>query len=181
MEAEYTGDWVCQTFMPGYNIRPPSADASQPLTNHMTTPSTVVVLKLALRTDGTYVTADGSGRYALDPAAKTITWLDGPYREALIKTQLGRRDNGAPTLGSSRTSATTGASSRNGRSGGGSALGSPRSVSAITAPLDTARAGRALSRRSGLCPTLHVVRGRGVMLTTLPAPYQGGMGDRPLP
>ena len=99
VEAEYRGDWVCQTFMPGYNIRPPSADASQPLTNHMTTPSTVVVLKLALGTDGTYVTADGSGRYALDPAAKTITWLDGPYREALMKTQLGRRDNGAPTLG----------------------------------------------------------------------------------
>jgi len=99
VEAEYTGDWVCQTFMPGYNIRPPSADASQPLTNHMTTPSTVAVLKLTLRTDGTYVTADSSGRYALDPAAKTVTWLDGPYREALMKTQLGRRDNGAPTLG----------------------------------------------------------------------------------
>jgi hypothetical protein len=98
VEVEYTGDWVCQTFRPGYNIRPPSADASQPLTNHMTTPSTVVVLKLSLRTDGTYVTVDGSGRYALDPAAKTITWLDGPYREALMKTQLGRRDNGAPTL-----------------------------------------------------------------------------------
>jgi hypothetical protein len=99
VEAEYTGDWVCQTFMPGYNIRPPSADASQPLTNHMTTPSTVVVLKLTLRTDGTYVTADGRGRYALDQAARTVTWLDGPHREALMKTQLGRRDNGAPTLG----------------------------------------------------------------------------------
>ena len=39
VEAVYTGDWVCQVFRPGYNIRPPSADASQPLTNHMTTPS----------------------------------------------------------------------------------------------------------------------------------------------
>lgn len=99
VETEYTGDWVCQALRPGYNIRPPSADASQPLTNHMTTPSTVVVLKLTLRTDGTYVAADGSGRFALDPAVKTITWLDGPYRDALRKTQLGRRDNGAPTLG----------------------------------------------------------------------------------
>jgi hypothetical protein len=34
-EAQYTGSWVCQTFMPGYNIRPYGADASQPLTNHM--------------------------------------------------------------------------------------------------------------------------------------------------
>jgi hypothetical protein len=91
VEAEYTGDWVCQAIRPGYNIRPPSADASQPLTNHMTTPSTVVVLKLTLRTDGTYVAADGHGRFALDPAAKTIAWLDGPYRDALRKTQLGRR------------------------------------------------------------------------------------------
>jgi hypothetical protein len=97
--AEYTGDWVCQAIRPGYNIRPPSADTSQPLTNHMTTPSTVVMLKLTLRTDGTYVAADGRGRFALDPAAKTIAWLDGPYRDALRKTQLGRRDNGAPTLG----------------------------------------------------------------------------------
>ena len=99
VEAEYTGDWVCQALRPGYNIRPPSADASQPLTNNMTTPSTVTVLKLTLRTDRTYVAADGGGRFALDPAAKTITWLDGPYRDALTKTQLGRRDNGAPTLG----------------------------------------------------------------------------------
>jgi hypothetical protein len=99
VEAEYTGDWVCQAIRPGYNIRPPSADASQPLTNHMTTPSTVVVLKLTLRTDGTYVATDGRGRFALDPAAKTIAWLDGPYRDALRKTQLGRRDNGAPKLG----------------------------------------------------------------------------------
>jgi len=99
VEAEYTGDWVCPTFRPGYNIRPPSADASQPLTNHMTTPSTVAVLKLTLRPDGTYVAAGGGGRFALDPAAKTITWLDGPYRDTVRKTQLGRRDNGAPKLG----------------------------------------------------------------------------------
>ena len=98
-EAEYIGDWVCQAFRPGYNIRPPSADASQPLTNQMTTPSTVVVLKLTLRTDGTYVVADGRGRFTLDPSAKTIAWLDGPYRDALRKTQLGRRESGAPTLG----------------------------------------------------------------------------------
>jgi hypothetical protein len=96
--GRYAGDWVCQTFTPGYNIRPPSADASQPLTNHMTTPSTVAVLKLRLRADGSYQAADGAGRYALDLSAKTITWLDGPYRQALTKTQVGRRDNGEPTL-----------------------------------------------------------------------------------
>lgn len=99
LEAEYTGDWICQALRPGYNIRPPSADASQPLTNQMVTPSTVVVLKLTLRTDGTYMAADGGGRFALDPAARSIAWLDGPYRDALSKTQLGRRNNGAPTLG----------------------------------------------------------------------------------
>ena len=96
---EYTGDWVCQALRPGYNIRPPSADPSQPLTNHMTTPSTVDVLKLTLRTDGTYVAAGGGGRFVLNPAAKTVTWLDGPYRDALTKTQLRRRDNGTPALG----------------------------------------------------------------------------------
>ena len=98
VKAEYAGDWLCQTFRPGYNIRPPSADSSQPLTNHATTPSTVVVLKLTLRPDGTYVAADGGGRFAVDPA-RTITWVDGPYRGALTNTQLGRRDNGAPKLG----------------------------------------------------------------------------------
>ena len=97
--TEYAGDWVCQAVRPGYNIRPPHADTSQPLTNQMTTPSTVVVLKLTLRPDGTYKAADGTGRFALDPAARTITWLDGPYRTALTKTQVGRRDNGAPKLG----------------------------------------------------------------------------------
>jgi len=39
-----------------------------------------------LRTDGTYVAANGRGRFT----ARTIAWPDGPYRDALRKTELGR-------------------------------------------------------------------------------------------
>jgi hypothetical protein len=51
---EYVGDWVCQTFTPGYNLVPPHADLSQPLTNSVTTPATVQILKFSVRADGTY-------------------------------------------------------------------------------------------------------------------------------
>jgi hypothetical protein len=85
--------------MPGYNVLPPSADMSQPMTNRWTTPPTVAVLKFSLRADGRYEATDAKGHYSLDPATRTITWLDGPYRQALTKTQAGKRDNGAPSLG----------------------------------------------------------------------------------
>ena len=96
--TEYAGDWICQTFMPGYSIVPPHADLSQPQTNRATTPATVTILKFSVRTDGTYVMAADTGRYAFDAATKAITWVDGPHQSALTQTQLGRRDNGAPKM-----------------------------------------------------------------------------------
>jgi hypothetical protein len=51
---QYAGNWVCQTYMPGYNIFLPNADMSQPQTNKTTTPSSVAVLKFSLRSDGVY-------------------------------------------------------------------------------------------------------------------------------
>jgi hypothetical protein len=95
---EYSGDWVCQTFQPGYSIVPPNADLSQPQTNRVTTPATVQILKFSLRSDGTYSAPAATGRYEFDVATKTLTWLDGPHQSALTQTQLGRRDNGAPKM-----------------------------------------------------------------------------------
>jgi len=46
---QYAGNWVCQTYMPGYNILLPNADMSQPQTNKASAPSTVAVLKLSLK------------------------------------------------------------------------------------------------------------------------------------
>jgi hypothetical protein len=97
--TEYAANWTCQTFMPGYNIRLPSSDPSQPLTGNATTPSTVAILKFSLKADGTYETAEGKGQFAFDARTKTLTWLDGPHEKTLTKTELGRRDNGAPKIG----------------------------------------------------------------------------------
>jgi hypothetical protein len=96
---QYAGNWVCQTYMPGYNILLPNADMSQPQTNKTITPSTVAVLKLSLRTDGVYEAPDAKGHYSFDAATKAITWLDGPYQKSIRKTQLGKRENGAPKMG----------------------------------------------------------------------------------
>jgi hypothetical protein len=96
--AEYAGDWICQTFMPGYSIVPPHADLSQPQTNRATTPATVNILRFSVKTDGTYVVAAAAGRYAFNAATNAITWLDGPHQNVLTQTQLGRRDNGAPKM-----------------------------------------------------------------------------------
>jgi hypothetical protein len=95
---EYLGDWVCQTFTPGYNILPPHADTSQPQSGRITTPSTVQILKFALKTDGTYATANASGRFAFNAATKVISWLDGPHQGQFSDAQLGKRDNGAPKM-----------------------------------------------------------------------------------
>jgi hypothetical protein len=97
--AEYAADWICQTFRPGYNVRLPSSDPSQPLTGNATTPSTVAIFKFSLKADGTYETAAGNGRYTFDAGTKSLTWLDGPHAKILSKTELGHRDNGAPTIG----------------------------------------------------------------------------------
>lgn len=94
----YAGNWVCQTAVAGYNIRPPHAEQSQPQTNTMRTPPTVAVRKFSLAADGTYETAQGKGRYAYDAETQNLSWLDGPHK-AFTRTQLGRRDNGAPRIG----------------------------------------------------------------------------------
>ena len=94
----YAGAWVCQTAVAGYNIRPPHAEQSQPQTNTMSTPPTVAVRKFSLAVDGTYETAQGKGRYSYDAATQTLSWLDGPH-QAFTRTQLGKRDNGAPRIG----------------------------------------------------------------------------------
>lgn len=96
---EYAGNWVCQTFQPGYNILRPHADLSRPHTDTMSTPSTVVVLKFSLRKDGTYEAPNAKGHYSFDSATKTITWLDGPHEKTMTKTELGKRENGAPKMG----------------------------------------------------------------------------------
>jgi hypothetical protein len=96
---QYAGDWVCQTYQPGYNIQRPHADPSQPQTDKMSTPSTVVVLKFALRMDGVYEASNAKGHYSFDPATKAINWLDGPHQKVITKTQIGKRENGAPKIG----------------------------------------------------------------------------------
>jgi hypothetical protein len=95
---EYVGDWVCQTFTPGYNIVPPHADLSQPQTNRATTPATVQILKFSVRADGTYSTPNATGRYSFNQATGAVTWIDGPHQSTLTQTQLGKCDNGAPKM-----------------------------------------------------------------------------------
>ena len=96
---QYAGNWVCQTYLPGYNILRPHADMSQPQTNKTTTPSTVAVLKFSLRTDGVYEASNAKGHYSFDSETKAITWLDGPHQKTFTKTQIGKRENGAPKMG----------------------------------------------------------------------------------
>jgi hypothetical protein len=96
---QYAGNWVCQTYVPGYNILLPNADMSQPQTNKTTTPSTVAVLKFSLRTDGVYEASNAKGHYSFDPATNAITWLDGPHQKTITKTQIGKRESGAPKMG----------------------------------------------------------------------------------
>jgi hypothetical protein len=97
--TDYAGNWVCQTSMPGYNVQPPHADPSQPLTNKVTTPPSVQILKFSMRADGTYEAAGALGHYVFDRATSEIRWIDGPHQQAFTRTQLGRRDNGAPKMG----------------------------------------------------------------------------------
>lgn len=96
---QYAGRWICQSVAPGYNLRPPYADTSRPMTDKMTTPSTVAVIKFSLKTDGTYEAANAKGHYSFNPATKAITWLDGLHQKTFTKTQIGKRSNGAPKMG----------------------------------------------------------------------------------
>src|SRR5262247_1291705 len=82
---QYAGNWVCQTYMPGYNLLRPHADISRPATDKITTPSTVAVLKISLRTDGVYEASNAKGHYSFDSATKAITWLDGPHEKTITK------------------------------------------------------------------------------------------------
>lgn len=89
---QYVGNWVCQTVMPGYNLLLPNS------TSMVTTPSTVIVQKFSLRGDGTYETASAKGHYSFDPAKNAIMWLDGPHKQALTKTRLGKRKSGESSV-----------------------------------------------------------------------------------
>lgn len=96
--AEYAGDWVCQSAVPGYNLPVPVIPGQAPSTGRMTTPPSTVVLKFTLAADGGYEGAGAKGHYAFHPAPKSIEWLDGPYRQQFSNTQVSRRSNGAPAL-----------------------------------------------------------------------------------
>jgi hypothetical protein len=97
--SEYLGDWICQSVIPGYDLRPPHADTSQPLTNRMTTAPSVQILKFSLLPDGKYESSDAKGRYAFDSATNEINWLDGSHASTFSKTEIGRRDDGALKMG----------------------------------------------------------------------------------
>ena len=84
--AEYVGNWVCQSVIPGYNLP------------GLSTPPSAVVIKFRLNADGIYTAANAKGRYSFNPAKKTIDWLDGLHREQFSKTEVSRRSNGAPAL-----------------------------------------------------------------------------------
>jgi hypothetical protein len=96
---QYAGNWVCQTYQPGYNLTRPHGDPSQPYTDKFSTSSTVAVLKFSLKSDGTYEASNSGGHYSFDSATKAITWLDGPHQNAITKTEIGNRENGAPKIG----------------------------------------------------------------------------------
>jgi hypothetical protein len=96
--AEYEGNWVCQSAVPGYNLPTPVIPGQAPSLGRMTTPPSVVVIKFRLDPDGTYAAANAKGHYAFHAAEKTIDWLDGLHHEQFSKTKLGRRSNGASAL-----------------------------------------------------------------------------------
>src|SRR5215510_5895118 len=62
----------------------------------MSTPSTVMIMKFVLKADGTYEASNTKGHYSFDSATNAITWLDGPHQKVITKTQIGKRENGAP-------------------------------------------------------------------------------------
>jgi len=96
--AEYSGKWVCQSAVPGYNLPFPVASGPTPSTQRMSTPPSTVVITFTLNTDGTYQAPNARGHYSFHATDKTIDWLDGLHREQFSKTELSRRSNGAPSL-----------------------------------------------------------------------------------
>ena len=53
-------------------------------------------MKFVLMADGTYEASNTKGHYSFDSATNAITWLDGPHQKVITKTQIGKRENGAP-------------------------------------------------------------------------------------
>lgn len=56
-------------------------------------------MKFVLMADGTYEASNTKGHYSFDSATNAITWLDGPHQKVITKTQIGKRENGAPKIG----------------------------------------------------------------------------------
>ena len=96
--AEYVGNWVCQSAMPGYNLPAPVITGQAPSTGRMTTPPSVILIKFRLDEDGTYTAANAKGHYLFNPDGKTIDWLDGLHHQQFSQTKVSRRSNGAPAL-----------------------------------------------------------------------------------
>ena len=55
-----------------------------------------MIMKFVLKADGTYEASNTKGHYSFDSATNAITWLDGPHQKVITKTQIGKRENGAP-------------------------------------------------------------------------------------
>ena len=98
LPAEYAGKWICQSSVPGYNLPLPVTPGHAPSTQRMTTQPSTVLIKFTLNSDGSYEEANTKCHYSFNAASKTIDWLDGPYQKQLLKTQIARRANGAPSL-----------------------------------------------------------------------------------
>ena len=96
--AEYSGKWVCQSAVPGYNLPFPVTSGPAPSTQRMSTPPSTVVITFTLNTDGTYQAPNARGHYSFHVIDKTIDWLDGLHREQFSKTELSRRSTGEPAL-----------------------------------------------------------------------------------
>ena len=58
-----------------------------------------MIMEFVLKADGTYEASNTKGHYSFDSATNAITWLDGPHQKSVTKTQIGKRENGAPKMG----------------------------------------------------------------------------------
>ena len=96
--AQYSGKWVCQSAVPGYNLPFPNASGPAPSTQRMTTPPSTAVLTFTLHPDGTYEAPNARGHYSYHGTNKRIDWLDGLYQHQFSGTELSNRSNGEPAL-----------------------------------------------------------------------------------
>jgi hypothetical protein len=100
LPQEYTGQWVCQTAVPGQTMIHSTVNVNTGVLEQTTTTTTpgVVAVKFNLKGDGTYEAPNARGHYSFDAATNGITWLDGLHQEKFSKTEIGKRANGAPSL-----------------------------------------------------------------------------------